>query len=443
VGAGAPSLGLGRVARQRRLQRHVRYWMRRSLIPIPCAYLVLGIVLGVAAPEIDRHINSRLGPGGGIEAARDVLTSTATGMIAFTGLVVSSVLVAVQFAASQYSPRLVLWFRRDRLIKNAIGSFLAAPVFALVALRQLEVERVSYNQNVTVLVALVLLVGAGVLFLALLQRVIDGLRPRSLYAGVAREGVRAVHTVYPAPLGGTDAVSPARGEEGGGRQSRDVKLRERAGVIVSFDRELLLKVAVQADVEVELVPGVGEFVVRGQTLLRVHGAGQVDDDALRDAISAADERTIEQDPEFAIRIIVDTAIRALSPAVNDPTTAVQAIDALEVIVRELAARDLEAPYARDRNGIVRVRWPAPDWDDLLDLAFDEIRAYGASSVQICRRLRAALADLRTSTPELRHGLIDVHRGRLAATIALAFPADSPDLPLARETDRMGLGRARA
>lgn len=108
MGRAVPSLGLSRVARQRRLLRHLRFWMRRSLIPIPCAYLTLAIVLGIVAPQIDRDINSRLGPGGGIEAARDVLTSTATGMIAFTGLVVSSVLVAVQFAASQYSPRLVL-----------------------------------------------------------------------------------------------------------------------------------------------------------------------------------------------------------------------------------------------------------------------------------------------------------------------------------------------
>jgi uncharacterized membrane protein len=442
VGRAVPSVGLGRVARQRRLLRHLRFWMRRSLIPIPCGYLTLAIVLGIVAPQIDRDINSRLGPGGGIEAARDVLTSTATGMIAFTGLVVSSVLVAVQFAASQYSPRLVLWFRRDRLIKNAIGSFLAAPVFALVALRELELERVSYNQNVTVLVALVLLVGAGVLFLALLQRVIDGLRPRSLYAGVAREGIRALHAVYPSELDGAN-VGPGDELRGGERQCREVTLRDRAGVIVSFDRELLLDVAVAEDLEIEIVPGVGEFVVHGQTVLRVHGDGQVDESALRDAVSAADERTIEQDPEFALRIIVDTAIRALSPAVNDPTTAVQGIDALEVIVRELAARDLEAPFASDSHGTVRVRWHAPNWGDLLDLAFDEIRAYGGSSVQVCRRLRAALEDLRRSTPELRHGLIDEHRARLETTIALSFPTGSPDRPLARESDRMGLGRTRA
>jgi uncharacterized membrane protein len=178
-------------------------------------------------------------------------------------------------------------------------------------------------------------------------------------------------------------------------------------------------------------------------VIRVHGEGSLDDDALRAAISISDERTVEQDPEFAIRIIVDTAIRALSPAVNDPTTAVQGIDALEVIVRELAARDLEAPFVCDRGGTVRVSWPAPDWGDLLGLAFDEIRAYGASSVQICRRLRAALNDLRGSTPQVRHRLIDDHLERLDAAVELAFAVGSPDLPLARQTDRMGLGRTRA
>jgi uncharacterized membrane protein len=91
-------------------------------------YLVLAIALGVASPELDKAVGRQIAPGTGIDAARDVLTSTATGMIAFTGLVVASVLLAVQFAAGQYSPRLVLALRNDQLVKHAIGSFLAAPL---------------------------------------------------------------------------------------------------------------------------------------------------------------------------------------------------------------------------------------------------------------------------------------------------------------------------
>jgi hypothetical protein len=127
------------------------------MLAIPCTYLVFSIALGRLTPAIDRAVESRLSAGVGIAAARDILSSLATGMIAFTGLVVASVLVAVQFAAGQYSPRLVLWFRRDPIVLNAIGSFLAAPLFALVALGELERQQVTYTTDVTVITSLALL----------------------------------------------------------------------------------------------------------------------------------------------------------------------------------------------------------------------------------------------------------------------------------------------
>ena len=218
----------------------------------------------------------------------------------------------------------------------------------------------------------------------------------------------------------------------------------KAGVISSLDQETLLEVAVDADIEVELVCAVGEFVDHGQTVILVHGDvdGQGLADILLAAVDISEERTIAQDPEFAIRIIVDTAIRALSPAVNDPTTAVHAIDALEEIMRELGARELDTTLLTDTHGSPRVWWPSPDWSDLLELGLDEIRAYGADSVQVCRRLRAALEDLRATTPELRHPLLDEHLRRLEASVRLAFPSGSPDLEPALGTDRLGLGRAR-
>ena len=108
-------------------------------------------------------------------------------------------------------------------------------------------------------------------------------------------------------------------------------------------------------------------------------------------------------------------------------------------MRDLAGRDLEAPVARGADGAVRLAWPAPRWPDLLDLAFDEIRAYGASSVQICRRLRALLEDLCATTPPVRHAALDEQLARLDAAIALAFPHGSPERDLALGADRLGLG----
>ena len=410
---------------------------RHSLVVVPVLYLAGAILLGLLMPELDRRRDVATAPGVGLGTARDILGATATGMIAFTGFVLASVLVVVQFAAAQYSPRLVLWFRRDSLTKHAIGCFLAAFIYALVALRQLEGEATGFAPDLTVIVALALLVGSSVLYLALLQRVTDRLRPRTLYQAVVREGIRAARETYPETLGERRPLDATWVTA----DPQRVPLEGRPGVVTSFDRDALLAAATRAGAVIELVPGVGEFVGPRDELLRIHG-GEVDRGDVVSRVHIADERTTEQDPAFAMRIVVDTAIRALSPAVNDPTTAVQALDVLEVLVRELSARDLEASLARDVTGDVRLVWPSPSWEDVLDLAFDEIRLYGAGSLQICRRLRAVLDDLAASTPAERHSAIEAQLRLLDAAVLSAFPDGSPDQATAMAADPTGLGLAR-
>ena len=249
--------------------------------------------------------------------------------------------------------------------------------------------------------------------------------------------MRAARETYPARLG--EMASPDRSWESDDPQR--VALHARPGVVTSFDRHALVELASQAGAVIELVPAVGEFVGPRAELLRVHG-GRVDPAASTALVRVADERTIEQDPAFAMRIVVDTAIRALSPAVNDPTTAVQGLDVLEVMVRELSGHDLEVSLARDDGGDVRLVWRSPSWEDVLDLAFEEIRHYGAASVQICRRLRAVLEDLEASTPDVRHAAIHAHLQRLDAAVLDRFPEGSPERETAMAADRTGLGLAR-
>jgi uncharacterized membrane protein len=262
-----------------------------------------------------------------------------------------------------------------------------------------------------------------------------------VYGAVARDGIRAARAVYPLPLHESEPALNGRGHWRT-EQPLELKLEHGTGVVTSFDTMVLVAAAAASDVIIELVPGIGEFVTRGQPLLRVHGSGSVNERVVCSAITIADERTIEQDPAFAIRMIVDTAIRALSPAVNDPTTAVHAIDALEVIVRELACRDLEDSFALDEQGVTRVAWPTPGWSDLLGLAFDEIRFYGAGAVQVMRRLRAALEDLRAATPLERHPAIETHLAWLEETVRRTVAPGSAEEAIAAQADRLGLGLAR-
>jgi uncharacterized membrane protein len=183
-------------------------------------------------------------------------------------------------------------------------------------------------------------------------------------------------------------------------------------------------------------------LVEDSVLMRVYGPQKLPEAALRRAIYLATSRTFEQDPKYAIRLLVDIAIRALSPAVNDPTTAVQALDQIEDLLRRLGRRQLDAGYARDAAGTIRVTFPVPTWEDYLHLSFDEIRQYGASSVQVVRRLRAALGGLADSitVPERR----DAVRGYLDhLNLGVGRSAfDDLDQAAALQEDRQGLGLSR-
>jgi uncharacterized membrane protein len=150
------------------------------------------------------------------------------------------------------------------------------------------------------------------------------------------------------------------------------------------------------------------------------------------------ERTFEQDPKYAIRLLVDIAIKALSPAINDPTTAVQALDQIEDLLLRLGQRHLEIGAFRDSNGKLRLVVPFPAWDDLLRLAFDEICSYGANSVQVMRRMNALVTDLTLAVPEERRPALEYWGARLKATIARSF-TDSEERMEALKEDRQGLG----
>src|SRR3954463_6445343 len=152
--------------------------------------------------------------------------------------------------------------------------------------------------------------------------------------------------------------------------------------------------AQRAEGVIEFVPRVGNFVAVGEPLFRLHSdAARIDERRLRAQVAFGPERTIEQDSTFAFRVIVDVGIKALSPAINDPTTAVLAIDQLHRLLRLVGRRHLHDDALYDADGVLRVIFPTPDWQDFVQLAVSEIRLYGAANFQISRRLRAMLGNL--------------------------------------------------
>jgi uncharacterized membrane protein len=244
-----------------------------------------------------------------------------------------------------------------------------------------------------------------------------------------------------APTTFGDASAPAATRLGVVTQSLTYSGEPRA--VAKLDVDALVRHAQQAGGVIVLRCAVGDTLVTGTPVLEVHGgSNRLPDQGVMGAIHLAKERTFEQDPKYPIRLLVDIAIKALSPAINDPTSAVQTLDQIEDLLHRLGACAFDAGYARDASGAVRVIIPMPTWEDYLALAFDEIRQYGATSVQVMRRLRAALVALANSLADgKRAEAVRGYLAHLAAAIEHS-PLDAEDRRMAHQEDRQGLGLSR-
>ena len=413
-------------------------WLSRSLVVVPSLYIVLALALAELVPKIGGS-GDVLSLKIDVDTARTILSAVAGGMIAFTGLVVSIAVVVVQFGASQYTPRLVSRFRRDPIVKHSLGIFIAPAIYALVSLRLIGQNGSKVVPSVTVMVTMALLIAAVLVFFLLVSRLLDLLRPRRVIAQIVDQGVRAIDEVYPFELGRPPSLALVPGTP----ISRVLHHRGRPAVLSALDRARLVRAAAQANVIVEAAVGIGEYLPPGAPLFLIHGEqdSPVDLAELRRSAILEDERTIAQDPAFAMRAIVDIALRALSPAVNDPTTAVQAVAGLEALLIPLAGRDLQRGRIADAEGRLRLLYPTPRWVELLDLSVTEIRHYGADTPQIARRLRSLLLTLRATTQDVRHEALDDQLKRLDTAIQAAYP-DPTERAHAETPDHLGLGASR-
>jgi uncharacterized membrane protein len=212
--------------------------------------------------------------------------------------------------------------------------------------------------------------------------------------------------------------------------------------VQAIDAARLVALAEREDAIVAMAWAVGDTIVEGMPLVRVHGAARpIAEQRLRPLVHLGTERTFEQDPKYAIRILVDIAIKALSPAINDPTTAVQALDQIEDLLLRLGRADLSTGRVADAQGRLRLVFPVPGWEDFLVLAFDEIRYCGANSIQVMRRMRALLQDLMEHVPAERQPALRRYLERVDDGIRRTFD-DGPDRTDALATDRQGLGLSR-
>ena len=329
----------------KRIDRVVEY-LRTSLWAIPAAGVCLAVVAGFGTVALDHATGTELGFTGGADGARSVLSTIAAAMITFTGLVFSITIVALQLASGQFSPRVMRTFLRDNTSKIALATFVATFSYALTVLRATRADDVP---GISVNVAIVLIFASVAVFIHYIDHTAHAIRAAAIIDAVAVETRASIERVYPADAVPVTAVAqlvdaPIVVANGRG-----------PGVVTGFDGGLIVERAARAGGVVVLRAGVGDFVPAGAPLLELHGT---DPEACRvdGCVSLARERTMHQDVAFGVRQLVDLAAKALSPGINDPTTAVQAIDQLHDLLRRLARRPMPsgADDRRRRRRAARV-----------------------------------------------------------------------------------------
>ena len=409
-----------------------------SLWFVPTLFAASAFVAAYVAVWLDEQIDEPIGARFGLvsdpSTAASFAGTIAAATLAFVAVVFATTLVAIQLAASQYSPRTVRVFIRSRLTRVTLGLFLATFVFALVIVVSNRSSVSSAKQFAPVLsVSLLLLLTLGTVFgfVAYLHGVVRLMRVQYLLETIAAEGRQAIEQSFPPLSAYVEAESPVVDPD-----ANELSYGGRSGVIAATDLFGLVELCRKHDCWLELTVGVGEYLGRGTRFAVVHGTGP-DETAVTRFLLIGGERTFVQDSAFGFRQLVDTAIRALSPAVNDPTTAVQAIDRISDLLVAAGSNPDPTGLRIDDAGSVRVKRQLRGFEALLVLALTEIIRYGADAPQVVRRLHAVLDELERALPVERHAAVGRQRELLEAMVAATMPV--PFQSISSTPDKEGLG----
>ncbi|HYW70691.1 MAG TPA: DUF2254 domain-containing protein [Pyrinomonadaceae bacterium] len=413
------------------LKYRVRLYVRNSLWILPALSIVVALLAArwVIAAELALGWHATVSP----DTARLIMTTVAASTFTLVVLVSSAMLLAVQLASAQLTPRIIALIYRSPYGKLAFGVFVFTFTFSVATLVRIE-DRVPLVASYVAAYGFLLSLALFILFTDTMGKM---LRPSSALRRVGLRGREVIKSVFPS-LRSADSKLPEPFKLPRNIQTR-VILNDEDGAVLAFDLPGVVSKATKADCVVELVPQVGDFIAAGDPIFRVFGdAPTLSDGALRNSVAIGHERTLEQDPMFAFRIIVDIASKALSPAINDPTTAVLAIDQIHHLLREVGKRLLTDGHEPDAQGRVRLIYRTPEWEDFVQLGTTEIRQYGRDSIQVQRRLRAMLQDLIETLPPHRHQVLQKELALLGSSSKRAFP-DLDDQALAESGDLQGIG----
>ena len=382
-------------------------WFVPSIWVIVCGGLALSLI-AVDSSTPDFATDYPLVFGGGAEGARGLLSSIASSMITVAGVTFSITLVALQLASSQFSPRVLRNFMGDRATQVVLGSFIGTFTYSILVLRSIRSEEIdadafvpSLSVSVGILLALVAL-GMLVYFI---HHIATRIQISTIIATIADETTERIREEWReegADTGSHDDSVP--------RGPARVIAARRSGNLQLVDHEGLGRVATDLLITLRLEVRPGEWVQEGAALFSIWPQETADTelaDRLSDRLTIGDQRSLEQDAAFGIRQLVDVALRAISPGINDPTSAADCVQRIGQVLVAAGTRRQPETCIHDDDGSLRVLVPHRDFAELTELAFDQMRQYGHGNADVLVTMLDTLCVVASALP--RHRRAPLHR----------------------------------
>ncbi|WP_104167815.1 DUF2254 domain-containing protein [Arthrobacter sp. SX1312] len=375
----------------------LEHWLKTSLWVVPVLFILGGIALSLITTSIDDGDMIPESVTGDTTAAMQILYLIAFAMLTLTGLVLSLLVLVVQLAMGSFSPRIVRQILQDRPSQVALGLFAGTFSHALPSMRAIRTTPDGGTvPGLAVLIAIVLVLSCIATLVWYLNHIGQSLRAAALVGWVAHDTLKTLDRVYP---GSGTAADPDPG----------FVSAPHGGVVFTIDHDRLILLATKADCRFELLWAVGDFVPKGASIVRIVGdPSGISHRAVSRAIVTGPERTMNQDVAYGLRMLVDIAEHSLSGGpLDDPTTAVQSIDRIHDILRQIAQRPLHDGRYEDRDGTLRLTVPTMHWEGYVRPrstrsgrpARDHPRSSGACGQRwrICSPSRSPSGERRSST----------------------------------------------
>ena len=396
----------------------------------------LAAVLIAVDATVDPHLVVRwpLLFGAGAAGARGLLTAVASSMITVAGVVFSITIVALALTSSQYTSRVLRNFMRDRVNQVVLGVFVGIFAYCLVVLRVIRGgDEGAFVPSLAVLGGLILAF-VGIAYLVYFIHYISmSIQASRIIATAAHETIAAVDRFFPRELDdGADEDADGDLAMTLAEQQWSAAPAQKTGYVESIDGDTLLRWAREHGTILRMEHGIGEFVIEGTPLISVAGSNGPDDETIAELNAlyfVGPNRTVEQDPSWGIRQIVDIALKALSPGINDTTTAVMGLDYLGAILVRLASRQFPPSHRLDQ-GELRVIARGPSFSSLLSEAFDQIRQNAAGNTAVLARMLQVLETIAGRTANLRRRQALRRQAELIAEMAertIPSPHDRGDV----------------